>query len=567
MREVSFGELPTSDLIVDAVYQSDREAPRGYLGGEPLSKLMRVGNLGGFRSRKGKSGILFSALTSTGRELEWPDELDTTTGTYKYYGDNRIPGRSLLDTKQRGNLLLRDSFKLAESENPLERAQCPVFFIFEPADVARDQIFRGLAIPSAAPSKADFGLDIVTRTVDGQKFENYEAKFTILDEDLVSGNWLRDSIDEGKLLVEHPDVPRSWLVWVEQGEVHSRLRESTSADNADLGDNNLDQVLLRYLSSMQSLEVFENCVRRGLEFKGLEALFRKGERAAAERHVTRGRIRIMRLDADSPEAGIRFWTSLNKGNRIVQFLPTGEMVTCKILEKFINKDVGAAVGNTTEQNELGLLVLVSEPVSSLQGAETFENLAKSSALIDGGFSSISGAVFDALQYEILNEEVLGPDSAPNIPPEWAAALETADEYRQQVHRPEQQQLRKILFGNLDQLTCALCGKKYPSSFLVAGHIKKRAVANSRERADRAIVMPVCLFGCDQLFEQGLVSVADDGSFSVQVIPEMTDTVATLLDEVFVGKKCWWWRAHPETRKYFEYHHANVTERADVKTEM
>ena len=565
--EVPFGEVPTSDLIVDALYQSDREAPPGHLGGEPLSKLMRVGNLGGFRSRKGKSGILFSVLTSTGREPEWPDELDVTTGTYKYYGDNRIPGQSLLETKQRGNLLLKDSFELAKSENALERAKCPVFFIFEPGGVARDQIFRGLAVPSSASSEENFGLDIVTRTVDGQEFQNYEAKFTVLNEDLISGNWLRDSIDEGRLLMEHPDVPRSWQIWVEQSEVHPRVRKSPSADNAGLGDTNTDQVLLRSLSSMQSLEVFENCVRRGLEFKGLEALFRQGERAAVAPHVTRGRIRIMRLDADLPESGILFWTSLNKGNRIVQFLPTGEMVTCRILEKFINEDVAAAVGNTTEKNELGLLVLVSEPVSSLQGSETLENLPKSSGMNAGGFFSISGADFDTVQYEILDDEVLGPDSEPSIPPEWGSVLETADEYRQQVHRPEQRKLRKILFGDLNELSCALCDKKYPSSFLVTGHIKKREFANASERADRAVVMPVCLFGCDQLFEQGLVSVAGDGSFSVQAIPEMTDTVADLLDNVFVGKKCWWWRDNPASRKYFEFHHASVKGESDVKTEM
>ena len=567
MREVLFGELSTSDLIVDAVYQSDRDAPAGYLGAEPLSKLMRVGNLGGFRSRKGKAGIIFTALTSTGKELEWPDELDTATGTYKYFGDNKIPGRSLLETKQKGNLILRDSFNLAKSENLHERAQCPVFFIFETAGVARDQIFRGLAIPRSASSNTDVGLDIVTRTIDGQEFQNYEAKFTILDDDLISGNWLRDSIDEGRLLLEHPDAPRSWQVWVQQGIVLPRVRESTSADDSNLDNKYSNQVLIRSLSSLQSLEVFENCVRRGLEFKGLEALFRKGERAAAERHVTRGRIRIIRLDAESADSGIRFWTSLNKGNRIVQFLPTGEMVTSKILEKFINEDVASAIGNTTEQNELGLLLLVSEPASSLHGAEILEVLRKSWTLEDENFLPIPDANFDALQYEILNDEAFGRESSPNIPPEWDDALNTADEFRQQVHRPEQQKLRKILFGNFSQVMCALCGKEYPSSFLVTGHIKKRSDADERERADRAIVMPVCLFGCDQLFEQGLVSVAEDGSFSVQMTPELTDPVVGLLNEIFVGRNCWWWDEHPESRRYFEYHHAKVTRRADVKTEM
>ena len=219
MREIPFGELPTSDLIVDAIYQSDREAPRGALGGEPLSKLMRVGNLGGFRSRKGKSGILYSVLTSTGVEPEWPDSLDIFTGIYSYYGDNRKPGREMHDTKQKGNQLLRESFALANSESESDRRNCPVFFIFEWAGKARDHIFRGMAIPGTGISGRGEDLVAVWRTNGGQRFQNYRARFTVLNDGFISGEWLRSSITAGELLVSHPNTPESWRIWVEKGKV------------------------------------------------------------------------------------------------------------------------------------------------------------------------------------------------------------------------------------------------------------------------------------------------------------------------------------------------------------
>ena len=45
-------------------------------------------------------------------ELEWPDFLDEETGIFRYYGDNREPGRALTDTKKKGNLILETTFAL-----------------------------------------------------------------------------------------------------------------------------------------------------------------------------------------------------------------------------------------------------------------------------------------------------------------------------------------------------------------------------------------------------------------------------------------------------------------------
>lgn len=219
MKSVNFEALTAADLVVDATYESNRNVAGGSLAGEPLNRLMNVGNLGGFRPRNGKSGTLFAVITSTGAEAEWPDSLDPYSGIYTYYGDNRTPGTEMHQTKQRGNLMLRDAFELAHSADAASRAQCPVFFIFEWAGVARDHIFRGLAIPGSEFLAPGEDLVAVWRTVKGQRFQNYRASLTVLNEASISGAWLKDSIDAGEFMLDDPRAPREYVKWVKTGAI------------------------------------------------------------------------------------------------------------------------------------------------------------------------------------------------------------------------------------------------------------------------------------------------------------------------------------------------------------
>lgn len=77
-------------------------------------------------------------------------------------------------------------------------------------------------------------------------------------------------------------------------------------------------------------------------------------------------------------------------------------------------------------------------------------------------------------------------------------------------RLEQDILVDYLFGDSVETRCAICSIKYPNQFLVAGHIKKRSLAKPKERKDLNIVMPICKFGCDELFERGYIFVNEKG---------------------------------------------------------
>jgi hypothetical protein len=108
VKIISFDQLATSDLYVDACYEGRRV---GNAGADPLPRLLRVDNQGGFRKRGKVVGKLHMlVLTSSLADPDWPDSLDRETGVFTYYGDNKKPGRELHDTGRDGNLMLQKIF-------------------------------------------------------------------------------------------------------------------------------------------------------------------------------------------------------------------------------------------------------------------------------------------------------------------------------------------------------------------------------------------------------------------------------------------------------------------------
>ena len=74
------------------------------MSAEPFHKLIPgCENDGGFRKKLREDGsgkYAYVVLYTSMEELEWLDYLDEETGIFRYYGDNRQPGRALTDTKK-----------------------------------------------------------------------------------------------------------------------------------------------------------------------------------------------------------------------------------------------------------------------------------------------------------------------------------------------------------------------------------------------------------------------------------------------------------------------------------
>lgn len=201
-----------SDLVVDEIYGGGRQ---GHAGDDPLSKLIGVSNSGGFRYLGTIDELRLLVLTTGLNDPDWPDRLDTETGVFTYYGDNKVPGRELHATKRYGNEILRQVFQNAH-DGKAGRARVPPILVFASTGQWRDVRFLGLAVPGAQGLSQSDDLVAVWRTKDDARFQNYRAHFTILDIATISREWL-DSLRHGEASIG--SVPAEWLSWRETGVI------------------------------------------------------------------------------------------------------------------------------------------------------------------------------------------------------------------------------------------------------------------------------------------------------------------------------------------------------------
>jgi len=81
----------------------------------------------------------------------------------------------------------------------------------------RDVSFLGLAVPGTADLRASEDLVAIWRTARGRRFQNYRARFTVLDAPVISRRWIVDVLNGQH---QSNNAPPSWLAWVETG--HAR---------------------------------------------------------------------------------------------------------------------------------------------------------------------------------------------------------------------------------------------------------------------------------------------------------------------------------------------------------
>ena len=211
---IPFEQAASADLLVDSVYRAGEEKD---LRSEVLSKLMHIGNVGGFRKCKksvhGKkvNDVGYVCIFSTGEELEWCDELDRSLGRFIYWGDNRKAGNPIVKTSLGGNAFLQDIFKSLAAGN---RRAIPPIFVFQKY-CGRDAIFLGLAVPGDQRTRSQDSLVAVWAQNDAGRYQNYKAIFTILDVPCIDRRWLDDlEADKGYESIYAPSV---WKKWIDKG--------------------------------------------------------------------------------------------------------------------------------------------------------------------------------------------------------------------------------------------------------------------------------------------------------------------------------------------------------------
>ncbi|MDI1454256.1 hypothetical protein NHG22_10580 [Streptomyces sp. ATE26] len=128
-----------------------------------------------------------------------------------------------------------------------------------------------------------------------------------------------------------------------------------------------------------------------------------------------------------------------------------------------------------------------------------------------------------------------------------------------AHRGEQAALkRRLLHGASSQ--CALCGRTLPGAFLIAAHIKKRAMCSDDEKRDLAnIAMLACTFGCDAVYEHGYVTVTPGGAIAVSPLVDEIPEVAAYIQERLASRTIAWWT--PGREPYYLWHRAHTFKEA------
>jgi len=89
----------------------------------------------------------------------------------------------------------------------------------------------------------------------------------------------------------------------------------------------------------------------------------------------------------------------------------------------------------------------------------------------------------------------------------------------------------------------------PVEFLVASHIKKRSYCSDEEKLNyNRVVMPMCKFGCDDLFEKGYISI-QNGEVVTLKREKVTTFVEIYVNQI-IGVSCEYWSK--ETKNYFDW---------------
>ncbi|MBR6574221.1 MAG: restriction endonuclease [Clostridia bacterium] len=213
---IPFEQISTSNLIVDAIYEGGTAKN---LGSEVLSKILRVGNSGGFRKCMKRSGDgkrtneeAYVCIYSSGEEIEWRDELDRTLGRFTYWGDNRKAGNPLLKTKFGGNMFLEKTFSRLSIG---DRKHVAPVFVFQKY-CGRDMIFCGVAVPGDRRINPQDALVSVWAQNNEGRYQNYKSTFTILDIPQIDRRWLAD-LEAGNGY-NSQYAPSVWKKWVDKCE-------------------------------------------------------------------------------------------------------------------------------------------------------------------------------------------------------------------------------------------------------------------------------------------------------------------------------------------------------------
>ena len=116
-------------------------------------------------------------------------------------------------------------------------------------------------------------------------------------------------------------------------------------------------------------------------------------------------------------------------------------------------------------------------------------------------------------------------------------------------RLEQGYLRRHLFSRKKIDSCGICNTEYPVEFLSVANTKKCFKCAQDVKLDLNVVIPMCKFGCDEIYERGYIFV-EDRNVKIKKESIKLNQISSYCDSIN-EKHCKYY--NNDTLDYFNWH--------------
>jgi len=316
----------------------------------------------------------------------------------------------------------------------------------------------------------------------------------------------------------------------------------------------MSKVILQPASSESSQVHFNNTISQSISLQSISSHLSSTDINQLTILYPNNDIKIWGVAPGVNNVNFNKWNKVQKGDIVLFFKKGGVfakgIVTCKIRNYNLANQLWGNINSITWE----CIFFVDEVELLNIGYSDFNQLiGYNPNYVVQGFNILNDELSDLVinTYDFSSSININPYSVQSLI-STANQITTTDLESKSYRRLEQGVLRQILFGNHSTVKCGICGKEYPTTFLVAAHIKKRALCDLNERLDlNNIAIPMCKFGCDELYEKGFILV-QNGEVILNPKKPIHANIMPYMGSL-VGKTCNYF--NPNTKPYFDYHNS------------
>lgn len=312
----------------------------------------------------------------------------------------------------------------------------------------------------------------------------------------------------------------------------------------------MSNIILQPSSNKDAREHYVDTIQTPVKLNSIEQFLDSSEKQVLNDIYSNGECLIWGVTPGG--SNITKWNRIREGD-VTLFSKSGGIYASAVTTfKTHNKELAAHLWNYNNKGQTWEYVYFLDEVRSHAiPYRDFNNAVgyKENYIIQGF------GVLDSIKSKLVFDE-FGLESSTYIAPiddkeydDIAMSIPETEQLFISKRRLEQGFLRKRLFGNKTDSTCSCCNKSYPISMLWCSHIKKRSKCNDDEKRDYNVVLPMCRFGCDELFEKGFIGV-DESGVIIEIKKTTNENVKDYTSSI-IGNKCTGF--NNKNSKYFEWH--------------